>query len=180
MVRLVDDLMEVSRITRGKIDLQLRAAAAAERCIDDAIELSRPLMEAGRPCTGWSRPKRAADCCAATRVRLTQVFSNLLNNAAKYTPPGGRSSVVAARREGDEAVVEVIDNGIGLAPEMLRGDLRHVRAGRRTARKMAQGGLGIGLTLVKSLVELHGGSVRASSAGLDQGATFTVRLPLAR
>ena len=174
MVRLVNDLMEVSRITRNKIDMEL-AALPLQKVIDDAIEQSRPQMEAA----GHALVVEASKLPLTVRgdgVRLTQVFSNLLNNAAKYSPAGEPVKVVA-RREGHEAVVEVIDRGIGLAPDMLEAVFEmFVQIGG--ASKMAQGGLGIGLTLVKSLVKLHGGSVEAASAGLNQGSTFTVRLPL--
>ena len=176
MVRLVDDLMEVSRISRGKVRLQ-RMPLELAGALSDAVELSRPQLEAGRhtlELVESGEPLRLL----ADAVRLTQVFSNLLNNAAKYTPPGGRLRL-AARREGDEAVVSVSDNGIGIEPQMLDAIFEmFVQVGGSTG--VAQGGLGIGLTLVKSLVELHGGSVRAHSDGLGRGATFSVRLPLAR
>jgi two-component system, sensor histidine kinase len=176
MVRLVNDLMEVSRITRGKIELRMEAVAL-ESVIKDAIELSRPLLEG-------SKHDLAMELCdeplvvRGDGVRLTQVFSNLLNNAAKYTAPGGKIRIVL-RKEGRRAVVEVWDNGTGIAPEMLKSIFEMFVQVSGTS-KAAQGGLGIGLTLVKSLVELHGGSVEAISAGLGQGAMFCVRLPLTR
>ncbi|MBT2335241.1 response regulator [Variovorax paradoxus] len=176
MVRLVNDLMEVSRITRGKIELRMEAVAL-DSVIEDAIELSRPLIEGARHAL-------STELCGgplAVRgdgVRLTQVFSNLLNNAAKYTAPGGKLRIVL-REEGGDAVVEVWDNGTGIAPDMLKSIFEMFVQVSGTS-KAAQGGLGIGLTLVKSLVELHGGSVEAASAGLGQGAMFRVRLPLAR
>jgi signal transduction histidine kinase len=108
-------------------------------------------------------------------TRLAQVVSNLLNNAAKYTPPGGRSALTA-RCEGDQAVIEVRDTGAGIAAEMLPHVFDLFAQVDRT-REQAQGGLGIGLWLVKKLVELHTGSVEAKSAGAGQGSTFTVRLP---
>ena len=176
MVRLVNDLMEVSRITRGKIDLHL-APVLLDAVIDDAIELSRPLMERA----GHALEVEISGEPLVVRgdaVRLTQVFSNLLNNAAKYTPAGGRVKVVA-RQQQRQAVVAVSDTGTGIAPDMLRSIFDMFVQVSGTARE-AQGGLGIGLTLVKSLVELHGGAVEAASEGLGRGATFTVRLPLAR
>lgn len=176
MVRLVNDLMEVSRITRGKIELRMEAVAL-EAVIEDAIELSRPLLEGARHTLG----KQLCSEPVVVRgdgVRLTQVFSNLLNNAAKYTAPGGKIRI-ELRRERREAVVEVWDNGTGIAPDMLKSIFEMFVQVSGTS-KAAQGGLGIGLTLVKSLVELHGGSVEASSAGLGRGAMFCVRLPLAR
>ncbi len=176
MVRLVNDLMEVSRITRGKIELRMEAVAL-ESVIKDAIELSRPLLEG-------SRHELTTELFAeplvvrGDGVRLTQVFSNLLNNAAKYTAPGGKIRI-ALRKEGRQAVVEVWDNGTGIASEMLESIFEMFVQVSGTS-KAAQGGLGIGLTLVKSLVELHGGSVEATSAGLGRGAMFCVRLPLTR
>jgi signal transduction histidine kinase len=176
MVRLVNDLMEVSRITRGKIDLHW-GSVLLDDVINDAVELSRPLVEGA----GHSLAVELVDRGLVVRgdgVRLTQVFSNLLNNAAKYTPPGGKVKLVA-RREHRQTVVEVSDTGAGIAPEMLKSIFEMFVQVSGTS-KAAQGGLGIGLTLVKSLVELHGGSVKAASEGLGRGATFTVRLPLAR
>jgi signal transduction histidine kinase len=180
MVRLIDDLMEVSRITRGKISLRLRRLEI-DGLIDEAIDLSRPRIEAGEHVLAVERagvPLRVH----ADPTRLTQVFSNLLNNAAKYTPPGGRIRISARRDSGadgapGEAVVEVSDSGAGLAPDMLEAVFdMFVQVG--DAARRGQGGLGIGLTLAKSLVELHDGRIDAASAGLGQGATFTVRLPL--
>jgi len=176
MVRLVNDLMEVSRITRGKIELRM-GAVSLESVINDAIELSRPWLEGGKHALSM-------DLCSGPLVvrgdgvRLTQVFSNLLNNAAKYTAPGGKIRVVL-REEGHSAVVEVWDNGTGIAPEML-GSIFDMFVQVSGTSKAAQGGLGIGLTLVKSLVELHGGKVEARSDGIGRGAMFCVRLPLAR
>ncbi|MDR6886295.1 MULTISPECIES: ATP-binding protein [Variovorax] len=176
MVRLVNDLMEVSRITRGKIELRMEAVAL-ESVIKDAIELSRPLLEG-------AKHELSTELCdeplvvRGDGVRLTQVFSNLLNNAAKYTAPGGKIRIVL-RKEGRHAVVEVWDNGTGIAPEMLNSIFDMFVQVSGTS-KAAQGGLGIGLTLVKSLVELHGGSVVATSDGLGRGAMFCVRLPLTR
>jgi CheY-like chemotaxis protein len=112
----------------------------------------------------------------ADSVRLTQVFSNLLNNAAKYTDPAGRIDVNAAR-EGDEVVIRLKDNGIGIAPEMLPR-VFDLFAQAPVSLDRAQGGLGVGLTLVRALVELHGGKVAASSEGLGRGSLFTVSLPL--
>ena len=174
MVRLVDDLMEVSRITRGKIELDL-AAVELQRVVRDAIDLSRPLLDKAQHVLEVQVPDEPL-LLHGDGVRLTQVFSNLLNNAAKYTPRAGHIAVVA-RRDGEHAVVEVRDDGIGIAPEMLDSIFdMFVQASGTT--KSAQGGLGIGLTLVKSLVELHGGSVSVASDGLGRGAQFSVRLPM--
>jgi signal transduction histidine kinase len=144
MVRLVDDLMEVSRITRGKVALQ-RLPVRLEAPIRDAIELSRPLIEHAGHHLSVELPQADGLTVRGDAVRLTQVFSNILNNAAKYTPPGGRLRVVA-RRDGSDAVVEVADNGAGLSAHMLEPIFdMFVQVG--DSAKRAQGGLGIGLTL---------------------------------
>jgi signal transduction histidine kinase len=179
MVRLVDDLMEVSRITRGKVELQ-REALPLQTVIADAMELSRPLLEASGQTVSVEWDDALEDrrlCVSGDAVRLTQVFANLLNNAAKYTPGRGRIEVRLGR-ESEMAVVEVKDSGVGLAPHMLESVFDMFVQVAGTAR-VAQGGLGIGLTLVRSLVEMHGGSVVATSPGLGLGASFTVRLPVA-
>ncbi|SFQ65112.1 His Kinase A (phospho-acceptor) domain-containing protein [Variovorax sp. OK605] len=175
MVRLVNDLMEVSRITRGKIELQL-GELALDQVIRGAVELSRPLMDAGRHTLALHMPD-ASLAVEGDSVRLTQVFSNLLNNAAKYTPEGGRIDVFVERGAHGHAVVRVKDSGAGIPPAMLGAIFDMFVQVSGTARA-AQGGLGIGLTLVKSLVELHGGTVSAKSEGANQGSEFTVSLPL--
>jgi signal transduction histidine kinase len=174
MVRLIDDLMEVSRITRGKIELRPEPVALRE-VVEEAIELARPQMEAA-----GHRLEADLVSCACTlladRVRLTQVFANVLNNAAKYTPAGGRVGV--SIECGDMVKVRVRDNGIGVPPEMLPQIFDMFVQVSGTARA-AQGGLGIGLTLVKTLVEMHGGRVRASSPGVGLGTEITIELPRA-
>jgi signal transduction histidine kinase/ActR/RegA family two-component response regulator len=175
MVRLVNDLMEVSRITRGKIELQI-GELALDQVIRDAVELSRPLMDAGKHTLSLHMPD-AALAVEGDGVRLTQVFANLLNNAAKYTPEGGRIDVFVEPDAHGHAVVRVKDSGAGIPPAMLGAIFDMFVQVSGTARA-AQGGLGIGLTLVKSLVELHGGTVSAKSAGANQGSEFTVSLPL--
>jgi signal transduction histidine kinase/CheY-like chemotaxis protein len=176
MVRLVNDLMEVSRITRGKIQLRL-GPVRLDMVIEDAIELSRPLIEEAKHSLSVDITPEPL-VVRGDAVRLTQVFSNLLNNAAKYTRAGGQLKLSAFADE-RQAVIQVTDSGTGLAPNMLKSIFDMFVQVSGTARQ-AQGGLGIGLTLVKSLVELHGGSVEATSEGLDRGATFTVRFPLAK
>jgi PAS domain S-box-containing protein len=176
MVRLVDDLLELSRITRGKIELRL-APGSLHGVIEAAIETSRPLIEASGHVLHLHLSSEPITL-NADAVRLAQVFSNLLNNAAKYTEPGGSITIKAWTESGD-AVVEVSDTGIGISSSVLprvfdmfsQGDSRH---------RHAQGGLGIGLTLVRTLVEMHGGTVRAASGGIGKGSTFVVRLPLAQ
>ena len=174
MVRLVNDLMEVSRITRGKIELQLGELALNE-VIRGAVELSRPLVDAGRHTLEVHMPE-VSEAVEGDGVRLTQVFSNLLNNAAKYTPAGGRIDVFV-EHEDRHAVVRIKDSGAGIPADMLGAIFEMFVQVSDTARA-AQGGLGIGLTLVKSLVELHGGQIGAKSDGPNQGSEFTVRLPL--
>jgi len=175
LVRLVDDLLEMSRITSGKIELQ-RAPVALGSVLQTAVEASRPLLEAAGH--DLALDLRIDDVrIDADAVRMAQVFSNLLNNAAKYTEPGGRIRL-SARQEDGEAVISVQDNGVGIAPELLpRVFELFVQAEGAGAR--AQGGLGIGLSLVQSLLALHGGSVEAKSEGLGRGSEFVVRLPVA-
>ena len=175
MVRLVDDLMEVSRITRGKIELR-RDVVDLAAVIAAAVETSRPLIDSGHHELTVTMPREAL-LLDADPTRLAQVFSNLLNNAAKYTDPGGRISI-EARREGDGAVVTVSDSGMGIPADALpRLFEMFAQVDARDSR--AQSGLGIGLSLARSLVELHGGSVSAASEGAGKGSQFVVRLPLA-
>ncbi len=176
MVRLVDDLMEVSRITRGKIELRKELVELAG-VVRSAVETSRPLIENARHQLALTIPPEPLTL-EADPVRLSQVIANLLNNAAKYTDEGGQIWLTV-RREGDEGVmISVRDTGTGIPTDMLPRvfDL-FTQVDHSTAR--AQGGLGIGLTLVKRLVEMHGGSVQAISEGLSKGSEFVIRLPLA-
>jgi signal transduction histidine kinase len=176
MRRLIDDLLDVSRITRGQIQLRRERMplAAALAC---AVESARPLLTGRGHALTLALPDDPLEV-DADPVRLAQVLANLLNNAAKYTPPGGHVNVCAAR-EGEEIVIEVRDDGLGIAPEMVER-IFDLFVQTDAARGDSQGGLGIGLTLVRRLVEMHGGHVEARSAGLGQGSTFTVRLPAAR
>jgi signal transduction histidine kinase/CheY-like chemotaxis protein len=175
LVRLVDDLLEVSRITRGKLQLR-KERVELTPIVESALETSRPLLEAAGHQLVVNLPPDPIKL-QADPVRLAQVLANLLNNAAKYTDPGGRIGLTA-ERQGDEVVVQVRDNGIGIPGAMLPRifDL-FTQVDRLSGR--AQGGLGIGLTVVRSLVQLHGGNVSAYSAGSGQGSEFTVRLPVA-
>ncbi|QGM45468.1 ATP-binding protein [Methylocystis heyeri] len=175
LVRLVDDLLEVSRITTGKITLA-RRRTDLKAIIRQAQEISQPLISAESHALAICLPDRPVfvDC---DTVRLAQVFANLLNNAAKYSPSGGKIRL-SLRAEGARAIVSVRDDGIGISPEMLPKvfDLfsqSHGGSGRE------QGGLGIGLALARSLVELHGGAIEAHSDGEHRGSEFIVRLPLA-
>ncbi len=174
MVRMVDDLLEVSRISRGKIELQRERVSLAD-IVRNAIETGRPLIEAAQHRLELDMQPDDLQIIADP-MRLAQVFANLLNNAAKYTPPGGRIEVRLGR-DGSDALVCVKDNGEGIAPHMLErvfSMFTQVNTGMR-----AQGGLGIGLTLARTLVHLHGGSIEARSDGVDRGCEFRVRLPLA-
>jgi PAS domain S-box-containing protein len=173
LVRLVDDLLELSRITRGKVELRSEPLDLAAIVLS-AVETSRPAIEAAHHKLELSLPAEPVSL-NADFVRLAQVIANLLNNAAKYTDPGGEISL-AVRREGGEAVVSVRDNGVGIAAEMLPTIFDMFAQGSRTIDR-AQGGLGIGLTLSRNLVELHGGRIEAKSDGAGKGAEFTVRLP---
>lgn len=174
LVRLVDDLLDVSRITGGKIRLQLECVDASA-AIANAVETSRPLIEAHGHKLQVRLPAEAIFVQADT-ARLSQILSNLLNNAAKYTPDGGTIEL-SLKREGGDAVFSVRDSGVGIPPEMLARVFDLFTQVDRSLDR-SQGGLGIGLTLVRRLVELHGGTVQAASAGANQGSEFIVRLPL--
>jgi signal transduction histidine kinase/ActR/RegA family two-component response regulator len=176
LVRLVDDLMEVSRITRGKIELRKEPVEVAA-IIRSAVEASRPQIEAGGHELAISIPAEPL-VIDGDLVRLSQVFVNLLNNAAKYMDDGG-NIWIGAKPHGGDVYVSVRDTGIGIAPEMIPKIFQMFTQIDRSSRQ-AQGGLGIGLTLVRTLVEMHGGQVEVRSDGLGKGSEFTVRLPLTR
>jgi PAS domain S-box-containing protein len=171
MVRLIDDLLDVGRITRGKLNLR-RQPVELRRVIEQAAETSRPHI---RQQFDVHLPPEPI-YLDADPVRLAQVFSNLLNNAAKYTDGSGHI-VLSAAAEGDAVRISVADSGIGIAPEQL-AHVFEMFAQARPALARAEGGLGIGLSLCRSLVELHGGTISAHSGGLGHGAEFVVRLPL--
>jgi len=175
LVRLVDDLLEVSRISRGTIPLKKEPLDLVS-VIEDAVETSRQLFETGDLELRIDLPKEPLRL-EADPVRITQVIANLLNNAAKYTDPGGRIDL-RAERQGDEAVVTVADTGVGIPADMLPRVFDLFAQVDRTLGR-AQGGLGIGLALVRDLIQLHGGSVEAASEGEGKGSRFLVRLPLA-
>jgi len=172
--RLVDDLLEVSRITRGVIEVR-KESLDLTSIVKAAIETSRPVLDNLRHELSVELDPDAM-FVGGDPVRLTQVFANLLNNAAKYTNHGGRISITT-RREGGEAIISVKDNGIGIAPNALSQVFDMFMQVDRSTRR-SQGGLGIGLTLVRSLVGMHGGSVEARSEGPGLGSEFIVRLPL--
>jgi signal transduction histidine kinase len=173
LVRLVDDLLDVSRITRGKLDLKLAPVEIAQ-VVARAIDTASPLLEQHRHHLQVDVPL-AGLAVSGDASRLAQVIANLLTNAAKYTPDGGHVSISAAR-EGGSVVVRVRDDGIGIAPEMLPR-VFELFAQEPQAIDRSSGGLGLGLAIVKNLVEMHGGRVTASSEGRGHGAEFEVTLP---
>jgi CheY-like chemotaxis protein len=175
LVRLVDDLLDVSRVSRGKVTM-MTAVTTLQAVVDLALETARPLIEAAGHRLVVDLPQ-APVAMHADATRIAQVLSNLLNNAAKYTPAGGcielQASLVAPAR----LQIAVRDNGVGIPADMLEKVFElFTQVG--VALERAQGGLGIGLSLARRLVELHGGSIRAMSAGEGQGSTFLVDLPL--
>ena len=174
LVRLVDDLMDVSRLGQGKIDLR-RERVELAAVVGAAVETARPVIDAQGHDLTISLPPEALSL-EADPVRLAQVVSNLLANAAKYTERGGRIQL-SARQEADELVLRVKDTGIGIAPDMLPRVFDLFVQVDHTATR-SQGGLGIGLMLVKNLVGMHHGTVEAHSEGLGRGSEFVVRLPL--
>jgi len=173
MVRLINDLLDVSRITRGKLALKMEPCGINE-ILDAAVETSRPLLdEAGLSLdrlNGVGSLRVSGD-----RLRLAQVFANLLNNSAKYTEPGGHVAI-GAQREGKHVVVQVRDTGVGIPRDVLPQVFELFTQVDRTLNR-SQGGLGIGLALVKQIVSMHGGEVAAHSEGVGKGAEFIVRLP---
>jgi PAS domain S-box-containing protein len=175
MKRLLDDLLDVSRVSQGKIQLRKEPLELGAVLLQ-AVEVSRPMIVQKRQELSMTLAPGPLPL-EADPTRLVQVFANLLNNAAKYTDRGGHI-VLTVKVEGDEAVVRVRDDGVGMSPELLaRAFDLFVQETRSLDR--AQGGLGIGLTMVRTLVKMHGGSVRAFSDGPDRGSELVVRLPLA-
>jgi CheY-like chemotaxis protein len=174
LVRLVDDLLDVSRIAREKVDLRLQPVEMAE-VVAAAVEAASPLLEERRHRLDVDVPPGLVVVGDATR--LVQVVVNLLTNAAKYTAPQGHVRVTARLDEGQVELC-VTDSGIGISPEMLDG-VFEIFAQERQALDRSVGGLGLGLTIVKRLVELHGGRVEARSEGVERGSTFVIRLPVA-
>jgi two-component system CheB/CheR fusion protein len=175
LVRLVDDLLDVSRISGGRLRLQRTRVQLAE-IIRDAVAAVQPVMDAAGHKLTVSVPDEPI-MLDADATRLVQVFGNLLNNAARYTPKEGRIELTASR-ESEAAVVVVRDTGIGIADD-LRGRVFEMFFQANDRRQARNAGLGIGLTLAKSLVEMHGGSIAVASDGVDRGSEFTVRLPIA-
>ena len=173
--RLVDDLLDVSRIASGKVALRLEPVEAGE-VLAKAIEMAGPLLDQRTHRLAVTVPSQGLTV-NGDAVRLAQVFANLLTNAAKYTAPGGQLELTAAR-EGELIVVRLKDNGIGIAPGLLQSIFEMFVQGHRSFDRSG-GGLGLGLSLAKSLVGMHGGTIEAVSAGEGHGSEFVVRLPFA-
>jgi signal transduction histidine kinase/CheY-like chemotaxis protein len=174
MTRLLDDLLDVSRITRGSIELK-KSSIELALVIASAIDAARPAIDGKQHELSLALPAEPL-YLEADAVRLTQVFSNLLINAAKYTDPKGTIRVQAVH-EDDGLAISIRDNGIGIAPEMLPRLFTLFSQARSTLDR-SEGGLGVGLSLVRGIVTLHGGTVEARSAGLNHGSEFIVHLPL--
>jgi signal transduction histidine kinase len=175
LVRLIDDLMDMSRISRGKLTLRRERVAVSE-VIHAALDVSRPFVNAGNHELEVVQPSEQL-VIDADRVRIAQIVGNLLVNSAKYTPNGGKIRL-CVKQQDQQAVIEVEDNGIGIPPAMLPR-IFELFTQVDSSKTRSHGGLGIGLTLVKTLVEMHSGSVEAFSEGENRGSRFTVRLPLA-
>lgn len=175
LVRLIDDLLDVSRISQGKIELRKEQVTLGDM-LQAAVESSRPLIEANNHTLTVEIPDESI-AINGDLIRLSQIVGNLLNNAAKYTPEGGKI-MLSAKREGADAIIAVKDNGLGITEEMLPRVFELFTQVNQNLDR-SQGGLGIGLALVRRLTEMHGGTIHADSAGLNKGSTFTLRLPLA-
>jgi signal transduction histidine kinase len=173
LIRLVDDLLDVSKITRGKIELK-REIIELSDVVANAVQMASVLLEQRNHALVVDVPRRDL-LWEGDPVRLAQVLSNLLTNAARYTPPGGHIRLTA-RRAADQITISVSDDGIGIAPDMLSRVFDLFVQGQRSLDR-AEGGLGLGLTLAKTLVGLHGGTITAASEGLGKGTTFEIRLP---
>ena len=173
MVRLVDDLLDVSRITTGKLTLKSSPVLLAD-VLTSAVDTARPLIERRHHALRVSVPAEPV-WIVADATRLAQVFSNLLNNAANYTEPGGHIELVA-HVDASSVTVSIRDDGIGIAPHMLAAVFQMFAQADRSLERV-QGGLGVGLTLARHLVELHGGAIAARSDGVGAGSEFIVTLP---
>ncbi len=176
MVNLIDDLLDVSRVRTGKITLRKERVTIRE-AVEAAVEACKPTIDEKGHALEVSLSAESLEV-NGDKTRLVQIVANLLTNAAKYSEPGASISLVVAR-DGDEAMISVSDNGMGISQETLP-TLWDMFSQVRDTLDKAQGGLGIGLSLVKNLVQMHGGSVAAESEGLGKGSTFTVRLPLSK
>jgi signal transduction histidine kinase len=175
MVRLINDLLDVSRITRGKLVLSTEPVSISE-VMEAAVETSRPLLEVAQLVFQHTVNDDGLTV-VGDRLRLSQVFANLLNNAAKYTEPGG-TVTLTAQRDGGQAVIRVRDTGVGIPTDVLPHVFELFTQVDRNLNR-SQGGLGIGLALVQQIIALHGGSVSVHSDGIGKGSEFVVRLPVA-
>ncbi|HYG62766.1 MAG TPA: ATP-binding protein [Thermoanaerobaculia bacterium] len=175
LARLIDDLLDVSRITLNKIELR-KERVELHRIVENAVQTAYPLIDARRHELTQSLPAETV-WLEGDATRLEQVVANLLNNAAKYTEPGGRIHI-GAERQRDQVVLRVRDTGVGIPPELLASMFDPFTQGSRTLAR-SQGGLGVGLTLARKLLELHGGTIEAHSEGPEKGSELTVRLPVA-
>ncbi|HTE39275.1 MAG TPA: ATP-binding protein, partial [Steroidobacteraceae bacterium] len=174
MALLLDDLLDVSRITRGRLELRKQRSDLSS-IVEAAVETARPLIDAKRHTLSVDMAEEPIEF-DADPLRVAQVISNLLTNAAKYTNPNG-TLYLSARHEQSEVVIRVVDNGIGLSAQELP-EIFQMFAQVKSAHDRSEGGLGIGLALAKGLVELHGGSIEAHSNGINRGSEFTARFPL--
>jgi PAS domain S-box-containing protein len=174
MERLIDDLLDIARITNNRLELRKQTIPLAS-VVQDAVDAVRPLAQSLRHEIEVSLPPHPIEI-SGDPARLAQVFGNLLNNACKYTPAGGRI-VLDARRRGRDAVVSIKDNGIGIPRDKMT-HIFEIFSQLDKSLERAQGGLGIGLSLSKQLVEMHGGTIEAHSEGLGKGSEFVVRLPI--
>ena len=174
MALLLDDLLDISRITRGTLALRLQATDLAS-IIDAAVETARPSIDGKRHSFSLQLPQESV-AFLADPMRLAQVLANLLTNAAKYTDPDGRIGLQATAEDGT-ITIRVTDNGIGIPPEAM-GNLFGMFSQVKSSKDRSEGGLGIGLALARGLVELHGGTIEARSAGTERGSEFIVRLPI--
>jgi CheY-like chemotaxis protein len=174
MVRLVDDLLDVARISRNKLQLR-KEQVDLESVVRSAVDTSRPAIEASLQDLEIELPAEPV-VLSADRVRLAQVLSNLLNNAARYSQPGGRI-LLAATSEPGELIIKISDAGIGMDPGKL-SQIFDMFVQLDSSEPHAQSGLGVGLTLVRRLIEMHGGTVEAHSEGLGKGSQFILRLPV--
>jgi len=173
LVRLIDDLLDISRITRGKLEIR-KQKVSLHSLLSDAVEASKPLIDAGHHTLTIAEPQELITL-DVDPTRIAQVISNLINNAAKYTPPGGIITLTA-RHTDDTIQIEVKDNGIGLSAEMLT-KVFDMFSQVETSTALSQDGLGIGLSLARRLAEMHEGTVEATSAGPGKGSSFTLTLP---
>lgn len=174
LVRLIDDLLDVSRVSQGKVELRIERIALQE-ALEDAIDVSRPLIESHQHKLIVEIPEETL-WVSADLTRVAQIIGNILNNAAKYTNQGG-NIILKAWQDGSDAVISVTDNGLGIPADMLPKVFELFTQVDQNLDR-SQGGLGIGLALVKRLVEMHQGHIFVESQGLGHGSTFTVRLPL--